>query len=55
MPIEIKELVIRATIENGNTNSPGVQVTTGDGNSRIKSLNDRVDELIKLIKEKNER
>ena len=54
MPIEIKELVIRATVDSVNQHAGGNQVSSGNG-GQMKALTDRVDELMKMIKEKNER
>ncbi|MGD1958870.1 MAG: DUF5908 family protein [Fulvivirga sp.] len=56
MPIEIKELIIRATVDSGGSNTaanPGQNVSSNNGMN--KPLRDAVDELMKMMKEKNER
>ncbi len=54
MPIEIKELVIRATVDQGNQGTGRRQDTSGNS-SQVKTLTDTVEVLMKLIKNKNER
>ena len=56
MPIEIRELVIRATVEqsnNNNENSTLNQNSTGDRTNNV--LMDRIEQLKKIMLEKNER
>ncbi|MDR8390616.1 DUF5908 family protein [Aliifodinibius sp. S!AR15-10] len=57
MPIEIKELVIRATIDTEKSSSKGRTYLSGDDKekSQINKLTQRVEELQKMIKQKNER
>lgn len=54
MPIEIKELVVRATVEREqprqNSTAPG-----GANHAQVRALRDRIDELMKMINERNER
>ena len=49
MPVEIKELVIRATI------TPAGQAAPPAGNTDEKKLQQIADEILKKIKQKNER
>ena len=56
MPIEIRELVIRATVEQSNNdteNNNSTQNSRGDRNNN--KLIDRIDQLKKIIRDKNER
>lgn len=53
MPIEIKELVIRATVEREQPQQS--TAPAGAGNSQIRALRDRIDELMQMINERNER
>jgi len=56
MPIEIRELVIRATVEqseNDSESQPSTQSNRGDQANN--ALNDRMEELKKIIQDKNER
>lgn len=54
MPIEIKELVIRATVEN---EQPQGRVTAPANHSsdNVRALRERIDELMRMINERNER
>lgn len=55
MPIEIKELVIRATVDADGQQSTSGQSTSRAHNTTTTALRDSVEELVKMIKEKNER
>ncbi|MEM1407422.1 MAG: DUF5908 family protein [Bacteroidota bacterium] len=56
MPIEIKELIIRATVDSGSPNTAANSSQNASSNSGAnKPLKDAVDELMKMMKEKNER
>jgi hypothetical protein len=52
MPIEIRELIIKATVsgEKSNTSANGV-----GGKRSESSINEIVDKVLEIIKEKNER
>ena len=54
MPIEIKELVIRASVEReqsyGRTTIPA-----SDSSAQVWALRERIDELVRMINERNER
>ena len=56
MPIEIRELVIRATVEQSNNDSENSalnQNSTGDQTNSV--LMERIEQLKKIMLEKNER
>jgi len=56
MPIEIRELVIRATVEQGNNEGESRSETQSSrGGQGSNELIARIDELKKIIQEKNER
>lgn len=56
MPIEIKELVIRATIDTEKSSSKRNRVFGGEeGENKINRLTRRVEELQKMMNQKNER
>ncbi len=53
MPLEIRELIIKATVNNKNSSTAGQSRTTGKmGES---SINEIVDKVFEIIKEKSER
>ncbi|NMM49679.1 DUF5908 family protein [Marinigracilibium pacificum] len=54
MPIEIKELVIRATVEREQPQRNNM-MSSGASNSQVRALKDRIDQLMKMINERNER
>lgn len=51
MPIIIKELIVRTTVTAANENSKGTEKKNASENALIEGLN----ELAKMIKDKNER
>lgn len=51
MPLEIRELVIKATV---NNNSGGSSATSG-GNKKEADINEVVAKVLEIIKEKSER
>ncbi len=55
MPIEIKELVIRATVDQGNQGTMPNQSSSDSNCGQIKTIKDTVEELMKMIQDKNER
>lgn len=54
MPIEIKELVIKATVT-GGTPTSGVSGAGKEGDNDTAKLQHVIDEVIKKLNEKNER
>ncbi len=54
MPIEIRELVIKATVENQNSSSNNSNTRQNNGNESS-TTKEVVKELIDMIKNKNER
>lgn len=58
MPIEIRELIIRATVEeDSGSNSRQIRPSTEDSQNddSSNSLNARLEEVKKMLKDKNER
>lgn len=55
MPIEIKELVIRATVDQGNQGTIASQSASDSNCGQVKTIKDTVEELMKMIQDKNER
>ncbi len=56
MPIEIKELVIRATIDTEKSSAGNGRSLNGDEQKgKINRLMQRIEELQKMINQKNER
>lgn len=51
MAVEIKELVIRAVVENGNDNNRTVQSTASNDNL----VRECIDEIMRIIRQKEER
>ena len=58
MPIEIRELVIKATVDTGGNNNSG-SGSNGSTNNNVsfseELLNACVEKIIEILKEKNER
>lgn len=54
MPIEIKELVIRATVDREQPQGTAA-APAGQSNAQVRALRDRIDELMRMINERNER
>jgi len=59
MPIEIRELVIKATVDqtqgqSSNTNAPG-NGTSSNSSAGENLIKDCVDKVLAILKEKNER
>ena len=54
MPIEIKELVIRATVDQEGQRKNCSPISTTNEN-KIKDSDSKLNELLRMIKEKNER
>lgn len=52
MPLEIRELVIKTTINDGGNQSGGGSMT---GKSRESSINEIVERIFEILKEKSER
>ena len=57
MPIEVRELVIKATVnEDGTGGSQGNATATGaEGSSTEQMINMCVERILEILKEKNER
>lgn len=59
MPIEIRELVIKATVAEGNTNSGTGTSAAGSSNNNVSAteeiVNTCVEKILEILKEKNER
>jgi hypothetical protein len=56
MPIEIKELLIRAAVSNGNPQQPNSAVSTSDILKLKKQITKEVTEsVLKIIQQKSER
>ena len=54
MPLEIRELVIKASVDNKNTSNP---ITDNDGGTKQKALdmNEIVEKVLEIIQSKYER
>ncbi len=58
MPIEIRELVIKATVADGNTGSVGIGSSVSSGNAvnvNEEVINACVEKILEILKDKNER
>ena len=57
MPIEIREMIIRATVEGGRERSSGrdEQASAGQGGQGVNDCLTKMEEISKMIQEKNER
>lgn len=55
MPIEIRELVIRATVEPRRDNAPGGDALGAEGDDRARLIQQCVDEVLKALKRQRER
>ncbi|MEX2566046.1 MAG: DUF5908 family protein [Cyclobacteriaceae bacterium] len=54
MPIEIKEMVIRATVEPDQPQPTNITPSAAN-HAQVRALRDRIEELMKMINERNER
>lgn len=57
MPVEIRELVIRATVDNANANGQQTGATHQQGNETPEEalIKACVDRILEILKERNER
>lgn len=55
MPIEIRELVIRATVEPRHDHAPGGDEQGAEGDDRTRLIQQCVDEVLKALKRQRER
>lgn len=58
MPIEIRELIIKATVASGSNAGGGSQAAGGEGNNTSPSeeiVNTCVDKILEILRDKHER
>ena len=60
MPIEIRELIIKATVSSGNGNGAGMGTGSASGSNNNVPANEElvnmcVEKILRILKEKNER